>query len=32
MNSEQILGDGKRMRHYDVHSLYGWSHAKPTFE
>lgn len=32
MNSEQILSNGKRMRHYDVHSLYGWAHSKPTFD
>ncbi|XP_034556178.1 maltase-glucoamylase, intestinal [Notolabrus celidotus] len=32
MNSEQILSDGKRVRHYDVHNLYGWSHAKPTYD
>lgn len=32
MNSEQILSDGKKVRHYDVHSLYGWSHTKPTYE
>lgn len=32
MNSEQILSNGKRVKHYDVHNLYGWSHAKPTYE
>lgn len=32
MNSEQILSDGKTVRHYDVHNLYGWSHTKPTYE
>ncbi|XP_041660826.1 maltase-glucoamylase, intestinal [Cheilinus undulatus] len=32
MNSEQILSDGKRVRHYDVHNLYGWSHSKPTYD
>lgn len=32
MNSEQILSDGKKVRHYDVHSLYGWSQTKPTYE
>uniref|UniRef100_A0AAX7VJB0 alpha-glucosidase n=1 Tax=Astatotilapia calliptera TaxID=8154 RepID=A0AAX7VJB0_ASTCA len=32
MNSEQILSDGRRVRHYDVHSLYGWSHSKPTYD
>lgn len=32
MNSEQILSDGKKVRHYDVHSLYGWSQTQPTYE
>ncbi|XP_032365998.1 maltase-glucoamylase, intestinal [Etheostoma spectabile] len=32
MNSEQELTDGKKVRHYDVHNLYGWSHAKPTYD
>ncbi|XP_054598752.1 sucrase-isomaltase, intestinal isoform X2 [Nothobranchius furzeri] len=32
MNSEQILSNGKKVRHYDVHNLYGWSHAKPTHD
>ncbi|XP_060236113.1 probable maltase-glucoamylase 2 isoform X2 [Meriones unguiculatus] len=32
MESEQILPDGSRVRHYDVHSLYGWSQARPTYE
>uniref|UniRef100_A0A673NG06 alpha-glucosidase n=1 Tax=Sinocyclocheilus rhinocerous TaxID=307959 RepID=A0A673NG06_9TELE len=32
MNSEQILADGTRVRHYDVHNLYGWSHTKPTYD
>uniref|UniRef100_A0A672YPB2 P-type domain-containing protein n=1 Tax=Sphaeramia orbicularis TaxID=375764 RepID=A0A672YPB2_9TELE len=32
MNSEQILSSGKRVRHYDVHNLYGWSHTKPTYD
>ncbi|KAF6720919.1 Maltase-glucoamylase, intestinal [Oryzias melastigma] len=32
MNSEQILSDGKRVKHYDVHNLYGWSHTKPTYD
>ncbi|XP_074535530.1 sucrase-isomaltase, intestinal [Halichoeres trimaculatus] len=31
MNSEQILSDGKKVRHYDVHNLYGWSHTEPTY-
>ncbi|XP_076591162.1 sucrase-isomaltase, intestinal [Chaetodon auriga] len=32
MSSEQILSDGKKVRHYDVHNLYGWSHTKPTYD
>ncbi|XP_017279452.1 maltase-glucoamylase, intestinal [Kryptolebias marmoratus] len=32
MNSEQILSNGKKVRHYDVHNLYGWSHAKPSYD
>uniref|UniRef100_A0A8C2KEL2 alpha-glucosidase n=1 Tax=Cyprinus carpio TaxID=7962 RepID=A0A8C2KEL2_CYPCA len=32
MNSEQILADGTRVKHYDVHNLYGWAHTKPTYE
>uniref|UniRef100_A0A672GPR3 alpha-glucosidase n=1 Tax=Salarias fasciatus TaxID=181472 RepID=A0A672GPR3_SALFA len=32
MNSEQILSDGTPVRHFDVHSLYGWSHSKPTYD
>lgn len=32
MNSEQILADGTRVRHYDVHNLYGLSHTKPTYD
>lgn len=32
MNSEQVLSTGKKVRHYDVHNLYGWSHAKPSYE
>ncbi|AWO99215.1 putative maltase-glucoamylase intestinal-like [Scophthalmus maximus] len=32
MNSEQTLSDGKKVRHYDVHNLYGWSHTKPTYD
>uniref|UniRef100_A0A8C5CTQ6 alpha-glucosidase n=1 Tax=Gadus morhua TaxID=8049 RepID=A0A8C5CTQ6_GADMO len=27
-----ILIDGTPVRHYDVHNLYGWSHAKPTYD
>nr|XP_042130483.1 maltase-glucoamylase, intestinal [Peromyscus maniculatus bairdii] len=32
MESEQILPDGTTLRHYDVHSLYGWSQTRPTYE
>uniref|UniRef100_A0A3P8UQR8 Maltase n=1 Tax=Cynoglossus semilaevis TaxID=244447 RepID=A0A3P8UQR8_CYNSE len=32
MNSEQRLSSGKTVRHYDVHSLYGWSQTKPTYD
>ncbi|XP_053566084.1 maltase-glucoamylase [Bombina bombina] len=32
MDSQQVLPDGTPVRHYDVHSLYGWSHAKPTYD
>lgn len=32
MESEQILPDGSPVRHYDVHSLYGWSQTRPTYE
>ncbi|XP_076422557.1 maltase-glucoamylase isoform X7 [Peromyscus maniculatus bairdii] len=32
MESEQMLPDGSRLRHYDVHSLYGWSQTRPTYE
>ncbi|XP_023648457.2 sucrase-isomaltase, intestinal isoform X1 [Paramormyrops kingsleyae] len=32
MNSEQHLPDGTPVKHYDVHSLYGWSQAKPTYD
>ncbi|XP_037531236.1 maltase-glucoamylase, intestinal [Nematolebias whitei] len=32
MNSEHILNNGKKVRHYDVHNLYGWSHTKPTYD
>ncbi|KAM9318648.1 LOW QUALITY PROTEIN: sucrase-isomaltase, intestinal [Pholidichthys leucotaenia] len=32
MNTEQVLSDGKRVKHYDVHSLYGWAHSKPTYD
>ncbi|XP_058387661.1 maltase-glucoamylase isoform X2 [Diceros bicornis minor] len=32
MESEQVLPDGSVVRHYDVHSLYGWSQTRPTYE
>ncbi|XP_069853479.1 probable maltase-glucoamylase 2 [Dipodomys merriami] len=32
MESEQILPDDLRVQHYDVHSLYGWSQTRPTYE
>ena len=32
MESEQVLPDGSLTRHYDVHSLYGWSQTRPTYE
>lgn len=32
MESQQRLPNGKSVRHYDVHNLYGWSHAKPTYD
>ncbi|XP_069318720.1 maltase-glucoamylase-like [Eulemur rufifrons] len=32
MESQQILPDGSAVRHYDVHSLYGWSQTRPTYE
>ncbi|XP_019347375.2 sucrase-isomaltase, intestinal [Alligator mississippiensis] len=32
MESQQFLPDGSPVRHYDVHNLYGWSHAKPTYD
>ena len=32
MESEQILPDGSRVRHYDVHKLYGWAQTRPTYE
>ncbi|XP_050821721.1 sucrase-isomaltase, intestinal [Gopherus flavomarginatus] len=31
MESQQFLPDGTPVRHYDVHSLYGWSQAQPTY-
>ncbi|XP_016017508.2 sucrase-isomaltase, intestinal isoform X1 [Rousettus aegyptiacus] len=32
METEQILSDGSKVLHYDVHNLYGWSQGKPTFD
>ncbi|XP_055452485.1 sucrase-isomaltase, intestinal [Psammomys obesus] len=32
METEQILSDGSRVLHYDVHNLYGWSQVKPTLD
>lgn len=32
MESQQEMSDGTMMRHYDVHNLYGWSEAKPTYD
>ncbi|XP_068440776.1 sucrase-isomaltase, intestinal isoform X2 [Clinocottus analis] len=32
MNSEQILSNGNKVKHYDVHNLYGWSHTEPTYK
>ncbi|XP_049723331.1 sucrase-isomaltase, intestinal [Elephas maximus indicus] len=32
METEQILSDGSSVLHYDVHNLYGWSQAKPTYD
>ncbi|XP_057588529.1 probable maltase-glucoamylase 2 [Hippopotamus amphibius kiboko] len=32
MESQQFLPDGSPVRHYDVHSLYGWAQARPTYE
>eukprot|EP00075_Anas_platyrhynchos_P031081 XP_027320334.1 sucrase-isomaltase, intestinal [Anas platyrhynchos] len=32
MEGEQRLPDGTPVRHYDVHSLYGWSQTKPTLD
>ncbi|XP_061493207.1 sucrase-isomaltase, intestinal [Rhineura floridana] len=31
MDTEQQLPDGTPVTHYDVHNLYGWSQAKPTY-
>ncbi|XP_077637197.1 putative maltase-glucoamylase 2 [Crocuta crocuta] len=32
MESQQFLPDGSPVRHYDVHSLYGWAQTRPTYE
>ncbi|XP_029818190.1 sucrase-isomaltase, intestinal [Manacus vitellinus] len=32
MEGVQYLPDGTAVRHFDVHSLYGWSQARPTLE
>ncbi|OWK06470.1 hypothetical protein Celaphus_00012328, partial [Cervus elaphus hippelaphus] len=32
MESQQVLPDGSPVRHYDVHNLYGWAQARPTYE
>ncbi|XP_017366761.2 maltase-glucoamylase, intestinal-like, partial [Cebus imitator] len=32
MESEQMLPDGSPVQHYNVHSLYGWSQTRPTYE
>ncbi|NXA48925.1 SUIS protein, partial [Nothocercus julius] len=32
MEGQQYLADGTPVRHYDVHSLYGWSQTRPTLE
>ncbi|XP_043319841.1 maltase-glucoamylase, intestinal isoform X1 [Cervus canadensis] len=32
MESQQVLPDGSSVRHYDVHNLYGWAQARPTYE
>ncbi|XP_053164989.1 sucrase-isomaltase, intestinal [Hemicordylus capensis] len=31
MENEQQLPDGTPVSHYNVHNLYGWSQAKPTY-
>ncbi|XP_064256732.1 LOW QUALITY PROTEIN: maltase-glucoamylase-like [Passer domesticus] len=30
MEAEQRLPDGRAVRHYDVHNLYGWAQTEPT--
>ncbi|XP_021568327.1 putative maltase-glucoamylase-like protein FLJ16351 [Carlito syrichta] len=32
MESQQVLPDGSMVWHYNVHSLYGWSQTRPTYE
>uniref|UniRef100_A0A8V0X7S0 Sucrase-isomaltase n=2 Tax=Gallus gallus TaxID=9031 RepID=A0A8V0X7S0_CHICK len=32
MEGQQYLPDGTPVRHYDVHSLYGWAQTRPTLE
>uniref|UniRef100_A0A8C2RPM9 P-type domain-containing protein n=1 Tax=Capra hircus TaxID=9925 RepID=A0A8C2RPM9_CAPHI len=32
MESQQVLPDGSPVRHYDVHSLYGWAQTRPTYD
>ncbi|XP_063023459.1 sucrase-isomaltase, intestinal isoform X1 [Melospiza melodia melodia] len=32
MEGQHYLPDGTAARHYDVHSLYGWSQARPSLE
>ncbi|XP_035167958.1 maltase-glucoamylase, intestinal-like, partial [Oxyura jamaicensis] len=32
MEDQQYLPDSTPVRHYDVHSLYGWSQTKPTLD
>lgn len=31
MGGEQQLPDGTPVSHYNVHNLYGWSQAEPTY-
>lgn len=32
METQQTLSNGEFVLHYDVHNLYGWSQAKPTYD
>ncbi|XP_006861322.1 PREDICTED: maltase-glucoamylase, intestinal-like [Chrysochloris asiatica] len=32
MESQQVLADGSPVRHYDVHSLYGWAQTRSTYK